>query len=89
MWLKGPGTGEYDVTFLVYADKDVKINGTYTDEEVDDDDGETYYYTVTINAALKKGWNYLSLAKVISGDRLNNTYTVSQTKPSRVTWKVY
>jgi len=59
-------------TFFVYADKDVTLNGTYSE----------FRY----NTALKKGWNYVSYGS--SESRQIYTVTASQTKPSGATWTV-
>ena len=52
LFLHMEGPGEDGSTYLVYVDKDVKINGTENDE---------YGHTITYNASLKKGWNYMSV----------------------------
>jgi hypothetical protein len=72
LWMKGPGAGEIDVTYLYYADKDVTINGTHTPNT----------YT---NVTLKKGWNYLPVAN--SGSEFTYG-PASQTKPAGATWWV-
>jgi hypothetical protein len=66
---------KYNQASLVYADRNVTLTGTYTD-----DHGYTYIY----NCSFKKGWNFV----VVSTSGTTTTYTTSTTLPSGFTWKV-
>jgi len=60
--------------YLVYADRDVTMNGTYTKGD----------YTEKYNCSFKKGWNYLITSE--SGKTATNTSSISQ--PNGYKWTV-
>ena len=74
---------------LVYVDRDVKVSGTYKDEETYD--GYTYAEVLQYDVNLKKGWNTLVVKS--TGTLKGNTYTettkvTANNEPSSVVWAV-
>jgi len=67
---------------LLFVDRDVNINGTYTHTE----SGTTY--TVHYKCSYKKGWNYMIGEGSGSGGSLEIKYTSSQTLPTGFNWVI-
>jgi hypothetical protein len=70
---------EVEIAYLIYADKDVTIKGSYSGDYGDG-------YTNIYDCSFKKGWNYL-IIKSDSGHTSN--FTSSQTLPSGYYWILF
>jgi hypothetical protein len=64
--------------FLIYLDKDVTLNGSYTPGSI------TYTFSSVL---FKRGWNYL--IETWSDSNTKAAYTTSQTSPNGFTWMVF
>jgi len=64
----------HNMVFLIYADIDVTIKGTYTGDS----------YKEIWNVSFKKGWNYL----IVSESGKTATFTSSVSQPSGYNWTV-
>ncbi|HDP75508.1 MAG TPA: hypothetical protein ENN49_06505 [Bacteroidales bacterium] len=72
-------------TFWLYVDRDVTINGEYS--EIDEEDNEEYIEIYDLT--LKKGWNVVYASEMESPDRHVYTATISSKKPSDVNYAWY
>jgi len=68
----------YNYAFLIYADRDVTIKGTFSSDE--------YTVTENWNVSMKKGWNYVIYSE--NEATKTGTFTSSTTQPSDFKWTV-
>jgi hypothetical protein len=69
-------------SFLIYVDRDVSINGTFTDTN------EYGTYKTVFQMNLKKGWNFGLEYYEYSGNNQTVTWRASTVLPSGLCWVI-